>query len=152
MGGVVASAVGALLVLGLAATARAGDHDHPELPLIQASDLARQIASPTGERPLIVYVGFRKLYEQAHIPGAEFLGPTSDDDGLAALRKRLEGVARTRAIVAYCGCCPWSRCPNVGPAGRLLHEMGFQNARLLYLPRGFQDDWVARGYPASEGR
>jgi thiosulfate/3-mercaptopyruvate sulfurtransferase len=119
---------------------------------MQVEELARLIASPTGERPLIIHVGFRKLYEQAHIPGSEFIGPASDKDGLAALRKRVEALPRTRSIVVYCGCCPWNRCPNVLPAGRMLREMGFENARLLYLPRGFQDDWVSRGYAVSNGR
>jgi thiosulfate/3-mercaptopyruvate sulfurtransferase len=122
-----------------------------EPPLIQPDDLARLLASPGGDRPLIIHVGFRKLYEQAHIAGSEFMGPASSDDVLAALRKRLDGESRTRSIVVYCGCCPWNHCPNVQPAARLLQEMGFKNARLLHLPQNLETDWVARGYAVAEG-
>jgi thiosulfate/3-mercaptopyruvate sulfurtransferase len=50
-------------------------------------------------------------------------------------------------VVIYCGCCPFSRCPNVRPAFELLKEMKFTMPRLLNLPHSLNDDWVSKGYP-----
>jgi len=45
----------------------------------------------------------------------------------------------------YCGCCPWDRCPNLGPAFKRLHD--WASAReVLYLANNLGADWVAKGY------
>lgn len=88
------------------------------------------------------------LYTEAHIPGAEYVGPASQPVGLAMLRHRVESVPRDRAIVLYCGCCPWNRCPNIAPAWQLLHEMGFTNLKVLHIDQNFGADWVRKGYGA----
>lgn len=105
----------------------------------------------SNEKPLIIQVGSHVLYTQAHIPGSEYIGPASTDAGIQQLRKRLESVPRTKAIILYCGCCPWSHCPNVEPADRLLQGMGFTNVKVLYIANNFGADWVDRGYPTAKG-
>jgi len=54
--------------------------------------------------------------------------------------------------VLYCGCCPWNRCPNVGPAFSKMREMGFSNVKVLYLADNFGTNWVEKGYPVEKGR
>ncbi len=126
-------------------TTSAGD-----MPSLQPQELSRILSHP-GDKPLLFHVGFRKLYQQAHIPGSEFLGPTSDDEVLAGLRQRVAALPRTTNIVIYCGCCPWERCPNVKPAYRLLHELGFTNAKVLFIPEDLGTDWVDRGFAVAKG-
>ena len=51
----------------------------------------------------------------------------------------------------YCGCCPWSHCPNVKPADDALRAMGFTNVKVLYIADNFGADWVNKGYPVAKG-
>jgi len=101
--------------------------------------------------PLVIQVGFRVLYVQAHIPGSEYTGPASSAEGIRQLRKRVEALPRTQSIVLYCGCCPWDKCPNVNPAYNELRAMGFTNVRVLYIADNFGKDWVDKGYPVAKG-
>ena len=95
---------------------------------------------------LILQVGSRILFEEAHISGAEYAGPASRPEGLELLRAHVANLLRSREIVIYCGCCPWNRCPNLGPAWNLLQQMGFSHVRVLYLADNFGADWVAKGF------
>ncbi len=119
--------------------------------LIQPADLASILNSPKAPKPLLIQVGFRVLYVQAHIPVSEFIGPAYTPDAIRRLRKRAEPLPRTQFIVLYCGCCPWSECPNVRPAYKELDAMGFKNVKILYIARNFGDDWVAKNYPVAKG-
>jgi hypothetical protein len=114
--------------------------------LLQPEQLHRLIEAHA--RLLILQVGSKVLFQQAHIPGSEYAGPGSRPEGLSALRARIQRLPRSQAIVLYCGCCPWDKCPNVGPAWNLLHSMGFTSVRVLYIATNFGADWVARGYHA----
>lgn len=118
---------------------------------IQPSELASLLASPKPSKPLILQVGFRVLYQQAHIPGSEYIGAASEPDGLSRLRTRVKSLPRGAFIVIYCGCCPWNRCPNIKPAYAALKAMGFSNVRELRLLRNFGADWVDKGYPVAKG-
>jgi thiosulfate/3-mercaptopyruvate sulfurtransferase len=118
----------------------------PKDRLLQPEQLHRQLE--THAPLLVLQVGSRVLYQEAHIPGAEYAGPGSRTEGLAALRARVQRLPRTQPIVIYCGCCPWDKCPNVGPAWQLLQSMGFTRVRALYMAHNFGVDWVARGYHA----
>jgi rhodanese-related sulfurtransferase len=91
------------------------------------------------------------LYTQAHIPGSEYIGPASSETELQSLRKRVESLSRNKFIVLYCGCCPWSHCPNVKPADDALRAMGFTNVKVLYIADNFGADWVEKGYPVGKG-
>jgi len=123
----------------------------PAANLINAPDLVKILQSPKGERPLLIYVGFRFPYTQAHLPGSEYYGPAADEAMVQQLRKRVEGLARSSFIVIYCGFCPWNRCPNVKPAYEALHNLGFTELKVLYIPDNLGTDWVNRGYPVEKG-
>ena len=124
----------------------------PAADLIQPADLAATLKNASGTKPLVLQVGFRKLYDQAHIPGAEYAGPGREADGLKALRERVAKLPKDAAIVIYCGCCPWSRCPNIAAAYDTLHELGFNKLKVLYIADNFGSDWVDKGYPATKGQ
>lgn len=138
-----------LLLSVLAAFAQSPmvDNDH----LIQPSELA-QILQSKAAKPLIFNVGPRMLYEQAHITGAELIGPASDPRGLDALRTRVKSLPKKQAIVLYCGCCPWNHCPNVEPAYQQLKSLGFTNVKVLYVANNIGTDWVYKGYPTVKGQ
>lgn len=118
---------------------------------INPEELARIIQSPQGEKPLLLHVGFHVLYVQAHIPGSEYAGPASKEEGIRQLRQRVQSLSRKKFIVIYCGCCPWEHCPNVHPAYRELRAMGFENVKVLYLANNFGTDWTRKGYPIAKG-
>ncbi|MGA7295152.1 MAG: rhodanese-like domain-containing protein [Terriglobales bacterium] len=119
--------------------------------VISPEDLVKILRSPKGEKPLLLQVGSRVLYEEAHIPGSEYLGPASSEIGIQKLRKRMEAFPRQKFVVLYCGCCPWSHCPNVKPADDALRAMGFTNVKVLYIANNFGADWVDKGYPVAKG-
>lgn len=122
----------------------------PPSQLINPEDLAKIIQ--TGkEKPLMLQVGSHVLYAQAHIPGSEYIGPGSNEAGLQQLRKRVGALPRGRSIVLYCGCCPWSHCPNVQPALEALRGMGFTKVKVLYIADNFGTNWVDKGYPTVRG-
>lgn len=123
----------------------------PAASLIQPADLAATLRSATAPKPLILQVGFRTLYAQAHIPGAEYVGAASEAIGLRALRERVATLPKDSAIVIYCGCCPWDHCPNIGKAFAALHALGFTELKVLYIADNFGTDWVNRGYPVTKG-
>ena len=122
----------------------------PASELINPEDLVKTIQAGK-QKPLMVQVGSRVLYEQAHIPGSEYIGPASSEAGRQQLRKRVDALPRTKSIVLYCGCCPWSHCPNVQPAFEALRGMGFTKVKVLYIADNFGTNWVDKGYPTARG-
>lgn len=118
--------------------------------LISPEELV-QILKSKKEKPLLFQVGSHVLYSQAHIPGSEYIGPGSSETGLQQLRKRVGSLPRNKFIVIYCGCCPWSYCPNMKPAEDTLQTMGFRNVKVLYIAGNFGVDWVDKGYPVARG-
>jgi rhodanese-related sulfurtransferase len=123
----------------------------PASRLINPEDLVKLLNAPAKEKPLMIQVGSHVLYSQAHIPGSEYIGPASTDAGLQQLQHRVAAVPRTRQIILYCGCCPWSQCPNVKPADDELRTMGFTNVKVLYIADNFGTNWVDKGYPTAKG-
>jgi thiosulfate/3-mercaptopyruvate sulfurtransferase len=122
----------------------------PASQLVSPEDLVKAIQ--TGkEKPLMIQVGSHVLYEQAHIPGSEYIGPASNEAGLQQLRKRVDPLPRKKSILLYCGCCPWNHCPNVKPAIEALQAMGFTNVKVLYIADNFGANWVDKGYPTARG-
>ena len=120
--------------------------------LINPEDFLLILQAPKSEKPLILNVGPHLLYMQAHIPSAEYIGPGSDSQGIQSLRRRVKTLPRQTFIVLYCGCCPWSRCPNVRPAYNELRKMGFTNVKVLYIADNIGTDWVDQGYPTIKGQ
>jgi 3-mercaptopyruvate sulfurtransferase SseA len=137
-------------MLTLARSAPAHAQSSPQL--IQPAELVKLLQGSGARKLLIIQVGFRTLYEQAHIPGSEYVGPSSEAEGLQRLHKRVHALSRKQFVVLYCGCCPWSHCPNVQPAYRELKDMGFRNVKLLYIANNFGADWVDKGYPTTKGK
>jgi len=123
----------------------------PSSRLINPDELVTILQSSKGEKPLMIQVGSHVLYEQAHIPASEYIGAASREVGLQQLRKRVESLPRNKFIVIYCGCCPWTHCPNVKPADAALQAMGFTKVRILYIANNFGADWVDKGYPVAKG-
>jgi thiosulfate/3-mercaptopyruvate sulfurtransferase len=146
--------VALIFVLGLAAATPAVAQSELEpgsAQLISPEDLLKIIQAPKGDKPIILNVGPHLLYMQAHIPGSEYIGPGSDAQGLESLRRRVKALPHNTFLVLYCGCCPWSHCPNVRPAYNALHKAGFTNVRVLYIADNFGTDWVDKGYPTIKG-
>ena len=143
-----------ILCLGTAASAAMAQSElEPgSAHLLSPEDLLKILQAPPSDRPLILNVGPHLLYMQAHIPGAEYIGAGSDSQGLESLRRRVKTLPHNSAIVLYCGCCPWSHCPNVRPAYDALHKMGFMNVKVLYIANNFGTDWVDKGYPTIKGQ
>ena len=123
----------------------------PNSRQISPEQLLKLLQSSAKEKPLMIQVGSHVLYAQAHIPGSEYIGPASSEAGILQLRKRVDALPRTKSIVLYCGCCPWSHCPNVKPADNVLQSMGFSNVKVLYISNNFGTDWVDKGYPTAKG-
>jgi len=124
----------------------------PTADLIQPADLAANLKNASAPKVLILQVGFRKLYEQAHIPDSEYVGAAGEDAGLQLLRNRVAKLPKDTAIVIYCGCCPWSHCPNIAAAYNALHAQRFTQVKVLYIADNFGDNWVNLGYPVAVGR
>jgi thiosulfate/3-mercaptopyruvate sulfurtransferase len=120
--------------------------------LINPDDLLQLLQSTSGPKPLVLNVGPSILFMQAHIPGSEYIGATAGSQSLERLRTRVKPLPRNQSIVLYCGCCPWSRCPNVRPAYNELQKMGFTNVKVLYIADNFGADWVDKGYPTIKGQ
>jgi hypothetical protein len=118
--------------------------------VMQPEQLVKMIQSG-GEKPVILYVGPHMFYTQAHIAGAEYIGPAGKPEGMEKLRARAKSLPHDNLIVVYCGCCPWDVCPNIHPAYDELKKMGFTKLRVLYLATSFGSNWADKGYPTAKG-
>src|SRR5215468_999577 len=137
--------------LGLAQSQHVPASSIPTADLIQPADLAATLQSASA-KPLILQVGSHVLFAEAHIPGSEYAGPAGQEAGLQILKARVASLPRDTAIVLYCGCCPWDRCPNIAAAFNLLSTQGFTNVKVLYLADNFGNNWVNKGFPTEKGR
>lgn len=118
--------------------------------ILQPQQAASQISVKDTSGPLVIMVGFPALYHGAHIAGAKFAGPASTAEGLDAIKKEVAGQPRSRQIIIYCGCCPFDKCPNIRPAFSVLHDLGFQNLKVLQIPESLKTDWIDKGYPTEK--
>ena len=141
------------LLVAMAAFARSSKVADPWTPaqIISSEALRQQLAETKEPKPLVIYVGFHTIYEQGHIPGSVYYGQGSSPRGLADIRRQVEKIPRSKAIVLYCGCCPWEQCPNIRPAFKALMAMGFTHLKVLSLPTNFATDWAGKGYPLERG-
>ena len=113
--------------------------------LMAPGDLAVRIHQ--GTQPLIICVGPGGL-----IKGSVDMGPAHEQANLDKLKAFLGKEDRKREVVIYCGCCPFSHCPNIRPAFNLLTPMGFTHAYLLDLSHNIRIDWIEHGYPLKDAR
>ncbi|HLK52515.1 MAG TPA: rhodanese-like domain-containing protein, partial [Candidatus Angelobacter sp.] len=124
-----------------------GADDIPAASQIQPSELTQAMKATGAQKPVVLYVGPKAFYAQAHIPGSEFIGPVGKPEGMDKLRARAASLPKDGAVVIYCGCCPWDHCPNVRPAIEALKQMGFTRVRAMYVATNFKTDWIDAGYP-----
>ena len=110
--------------------------------LIEPTTLAAILANPKVKQPLIYNIGVVE-----NIKGAKNFGAASEKENLERLRKTLSELPKTSFVVIYCGCCPFSRCPNIRPAIGMLKTMGFTNGKLLNIPTNLKQNWIDKGYP-----
>jgi hypothetical protein len=115
--------------------------------LIRPAELDSMIAGPDSTRPMLLHVGFNVLYRGGAIPGSRYVGPGSKPEGIAAMQAAVRELPHDRPIVLYCGCCPWDHCPNMRPAFRAIHDMGFTHVRALYITKNLDTDWAEAGFP-----
>ena len=142
----------ALLVLAWVCSAQASSSDPWEqLQTVLPADLVKEL-SDTKSAPVIVFVGFQRLFTAGHIHGAQFHGSGGSAEGLAQLKTWAATLPRTANVVLYCGCCPMEKCPNIRPAFSAFRELGFTNLRVLMLPNDFAADWADKGYPYDKGQ
>lgn len=126
-----------------------GAQDFAPGSVIEPTQLAA-LLTQSGEKPAVICVGFKFLYDTAHVPGALYLGPAREAGGLASLEKWAEDIPRNRAVVLYCGCCPWDKCPNVRPAYAALKKKGSAHLMVLHINQDFAKDWVEKGLPTEK--
>lgn len=119
--------------------------------IIKPDELSKILSDNKSGKPEIIQIGFSFLYEQNHIPGAKYMGPASNADGIRSIKEGVKDLNKNKNIVIYCGCCPWGDCPNIHPAFKTLHDLGFKNVKLLYIPHTFVKDWVDKGFPDVKG-
>ena len=141
----------ALLLTPAANAAGTAEATIPAAARIQPADFAQMLHAGRPQ-PTILQVGSSVLFAEAHIPGSQYAGPTAQQDGIQNLKTHVDKLPRDAALVIYCGCCPWTRCPNVAPAFLQLQSMGFTNVKVLYLADNFGDDWVSKGYPVARDK
>jgi len=115
--------------------------------IITAEELSNELKNSGEKKPLIYYVGFDFLYKQSHIPGSVYTGPANKQQGLDKIKSELKNVKLDQYIVIYCGCCPWTDCPNIRQAYNTCKKLGFTNVKVLYIPNSFAADWKNKGYP-----
>jgi len=118
---------------------------------VQPTELAREL-NDGNKAPLVVFVGFQRLFTAGHIHGAQFHGSGGSAEGLAQLKTWAATLPRTSNVVLYCGCCPMEKCPNIRPAFTAFRELGFKNLRVLLLPNDFAADWADKGFPYDKGQ
>ena len=108
------------------------------------------LLSAPGDRPTIICVGFKFLYDSAHIPGSLFHGPGREGAGIVSLAQWAGNAPKNKTTVLYCGCCPWIQCPNIAPAYVALKQMSFSQIRVLRINQNFGADWVDKGFPTDK--
>lgn len=117
--------------------------------LIEPEALAKALKS--AHKPVVLYVGPHMIFQQSHVPGAEYIGATARPEGIEQLRKRAASLRHETPVVVYCGCCPWEHCPNIRPAYDELRKEGFTNVKVLYLAGTFGSSWADKGLPVEKG-
>lgn len=137
-----------LLILAVACLAQQTADPWSKSELVDPAALAAELHE--AHPPIILCTAFSVLYRSKRIAHAVEAGPGSKPEGIALLKKAVADVPKSADIVIYCGCCPMEKCPNIRPAYRALHEMGFEHVRVLNIPANMHEDWFSKGYP-SEG-
>jgi thiosulfate/3-mercaptopyruvate sulfurtransferase len=126
-----------------------GAADIPASVLLDPSQLADILAHP-GDKPTVICVGFKFLYDGGHIPGALYRGPAQQGAGIVSLSTWAANQKHDKSMVIYCGCCPWNVCPNIQPAYIALRQLNMTNMKVLRINQNFGADWATKGYPTEK--
>lgn len=110
--------------------------------LMAPSVLASIIKNPKAIKPFIFNIGVVE-----NIKGAKNMGAASEKENLERFKKKLSSIPKNAAIVIYCGCCPFEKCPNIRPAFNAMQQAGFKSGWLLNLPTNVKVDWINKGFP-----
>lgn len=113
-------------------------------PLMPPADLNARLEEVRSGRIVVLHVGPQYLWGKGHIPGSRWVGEAGTEGGLAALEAALKAIPPDIEVVAYCGCCPFSHCPNIQPARQAL--AGRAKASFLDLPTNLRTDWIEKGF------
>jgi thiosulfate/3-mercaptopyruvate sulfurtransferase len=142
-----AFAAGTFRGSGLRASQESKAENDPWSPteLVEPDRLAERIAAK--EKLTVLYVGFPVLYRAGHIPGATMAGPASKPEGMELLKEATQDLDRNKEVILYCGCCPFTQCPNIRPAYSDLKSRGFTHVRVVRIPTNLHTDWTSKGYP-----
>jgi thiosulfate/3-mercaptopyruvate sulfurtransferase len=144
------TAIGAVsAVVVLAACDRRPGAGEPNAPSLAPSELARRLAEVKAGKIVVLHVGPRVLWQRERVPGSRWGGETNTAEGLASFEAAVKALPAEVEVVAYCGCCPVTSCPNVLPARRVLGSRA--KASVLDLPTNFRTDWADKGYEIEKG-
>jgi hypothetical protein len=110
--------------------------------LIEPASLSAELKNPGTNTPLIYNIGAVE-----DIKGAKHIGAVSKAENLQKFKSAVATLPKNTTIVIYCGCCPFTKCPNIRPAFLELKKEGFTNIKVLNLPTNLKSDWIAKGYP-----
>ncbi len=113
--------------------------------LMATKELAEKIKTNAKDKPLILNVG-----PMDRIKTAIDVGRATSVTGIEKIKSSVAMENKNKVVVVYCGCCSYASCPNIKPAYDALISIGFKNAKVLELPVGIKEDWVANGYPMEE--
>jgi rhodanese-related sulfurtransferase len=108
--------------------------------LLEPSVLAATLKE--GKKPVILNIGVVE-----DIPGTRHIGAAGKEENIVKLKEAVAKLSKNAEVIIYCGCCPFTRCPNAQPAFNTLKKMGFTNIKLLNLTTNLKTDWIAKGYP-----
>jgi len=111
--------------------------------LMEPAELAVMIKSGDA-KPVILNIGAVE-----DIPGATHIGAVSKPENMEQLQKTVAAFPKNTELVIYCGCCPFTKCPNIRPAFHKLIKLGFTHIKVLDLPVNLQTNWIAKGYPVA---
>ena len=132
----------AILFTSISQALPQSDAPWTEKQLKDPAALAATLADAKAPQPVIFNIG-----PVQQIKSAIAIGPTKAQANFDKLKQQLAKLPKDKEVIIYCGCCPFSRCPNVRPAFELLQKMKFKNGKLLNLPSNLNDDWISKGYP-----
>ena len=82
-----------------------------ETDLLNPAELAAEMKGTTTTTSFIFNIG-----AVDDIKGAKHIGPVSKPENMNSLVSAVFPLPKSAAIVIYCGCCPFVKCPNIRPA------------------------------------
>ncbi len=92
-----------------------------ESELLEPAFLAANLKQAPAKWPLVLNIGAVE-----DIKGAKHIGAVSEDKNIKALKSSVAALSKNTMVIIYCGCCPFTKCPNIKPAFLNLKKWGLQ--------------------------